>query len=328
VKKNLVDVLRCTQCGSGLALREARSEGGEVLEGALGCDNGHTYDVVRGILRMVKSDAYVGSFSFEWQRHNKTQLDREENGKSAQVFYHKAGLTPGFLKGKRVLDVGVGAGRFADVCQRAGADVVGIDLSYAVESAMQNVGHRQGANIVQADLFDLPFRDESFDLIYSIGVLHHTPDCKRAFQGLIRFLRPGGTIVIWVYNAHVWSPGSVLERVNSLWRSVTTRLPPRLLYLLCLGEVPLYYLRRIPGADQIMHLLLPGILYHAIPKTNDHPRLSEHVLDTFDWYSPTYQSKHTYPEVYGWFEQAGLKNIRVLPHPVGMSGEKRIAGHS
>ena len=87
----------------------------------------------------------------------------------------------------------------------------------------------------------------------------------------------------------------------------------------------MYFFRKIPWANKALHLAVPGIVYHAIPTANDHPRVSEHVLDTFDWYSPKYQSKHTYPEVFSWFEEAGLERIRVLPHPVGMSGRKPVA---
>ncbi|MCY2963627.1 MAG: hypothetical protein NT069_08265, partial [Planctomycetota bacterium] len=65
-----------------------------------------------------------------------------------------------------------------------------------------------------------------------------------------------------------------------------------------------------------------GVVYHAIPETNDSPDIKEHILDTFDWFSPTYQSKHTYPEVFSWFEEAGLEQMRCMPHPVGVSGKK------
>jgi len=84
----------------------------------------------------------------------------------------------------------------------------------------------------------------------------------------------------------------------------------------------LYFLKKIPGFEQLLQLILPGFVYHAIPKTNHHPMLREHILDVFDRYSPKYQPKHTYPEVFSWFEEAGLQGMRILPHPVGISGSK------
>lgn len=326
MKEALVNRLRCVDCTvGGLSLSAQRRDGDEVETGVLSCGRcGKDYRIVRGVPRMVEADAYACSFSFEWQLHRRTQIDTGESDKSARVFRRKTGLRLEDLAGKRVLDVGVGAGRFAEVVSRWGAEVVGIDLSLAVETAMENVGHRPNANIVQADLFNLPFETESFDIIYSIGVLHHTPECQKAFLSLIPYLRPGGTIAIWVYDGHNWSPGSLLETANRFWRSISTRLPHPILYTLCICELPFYFLRKIPGADLLMHLVLPGLLYHAIPRTNNHPRIKEHILDTFDWYSPKYQSKHTYPELFAWFEQCGLEQIRVLPHPVSMSGRKRV----
>lgn len=64
------------------------------------------------------------------------------------------------------------------------------------------------------NMFKLPFKDNIFDYIYSVGVLHHTPDCKKAFQKLPGLLKNGGEIAIWLYNAHNWQPGSLKERVN------------------------------------------------------------------------------------------------------------------
>jgi SAM-dependent methyltransferase len=315
-------------CGADrLSLLVDQDSDYEVLEGKLKCECGHCYQITRGVLRAVSSDSYVGNFSFEWQLHRKTQLDTAQSDHSYRAFCEKTGLDPDSFRGKTVLDVGVGTGRFADVLVRSGATVTGVDLSYAVETAMENVGRRAGVNIVQADLFKLPFAKQSFDLIYSVGVLHHTPDCKNAFRQLVPYLRPGGTIAIWVYDAHVWKPGSILETNNRILRALTTRLPSWLLYGVCLCELPLYALRKIRGFDTALHLLLPGLLYHAIPKFNDHPDVKEHILDVFDWYSPKYQSKHTYPEVFAWFEEAGLEKIRVLPFPVGVSGKMPRLSH-
>jgi SAM-dependent methyltransferase len=280
--------------------------------------------IERGILRAVANDDYTRNFSFEWQLHRKTQFDNLKRKKSEHQFFERTGLTGNDVSGKYVLDVGVGTGRFADVVERAGARVVGVDLSFSVETAMDNVGSRTDVNIVQADCRNLPLREESFDVIYSIGVLHHTPDARESFLNLSSYLRPGGIIAVWLYDGHIWSPGSSLEAVNRLWRSITTRLPSRLLYALCLMELPYYFLRKIPGFNKALHMALPGGLFHAIPPTNDHPRVSEHILDVFDWYSAKYQSKHTYPEVFRWFEEAGLENIRVLAQPVALSGRKPL----
>src|SRR5207237_8851005 len=87
------------------------------------------------------------------------------------------------------------------VARRWGARVGGVDLSLATEVAASNLTERS-ATFFQADVFNLPFAAESFDYIYSIGVLHHTPDCERAFKVLPALLKPGGKIAIWLYSVY------------------------------------------------------------------------------------------------------------------------------
>jgi len=274
-----------------------------------GCRCGHCrrgYALHGGIPRFVETEAYAGSFGFEWQRHRRTQLDAGPDGESERTFRQKTGFIPGELRGKLVLDVGCGMGRFAEVASRWGAEVVAVDLSLAVEAARENLADRPNVAVLQADCFALPFAPGTFDAIYSIGVLHHTPDCRAAFQTLVPLLKPGGTIAIWVYkHMRRWA------QVASVYRIVTTRLPHRLLHALCYAAVPLYHLHRIPKLGLVTQTLLP---------TSIHPRASWRVLDTFDWYSPRYQSMHSEEEVRGWFEAAGLLDVRLAEIPVAVRG--------
>ena len=106
-----------------------------------------------------------------------------------------------FFPGKKILDAGCGNGRFAYYAAKYGAEVWAIDLGPAVEVAQHNTQSRN-VHVVQADLHNPPFALESFDFIYSIGVLHHLPNPEAAFQNLLRFLKPGGVVQIYLY----WKP--------------------------------------------------------------------------------------------------------------------------
>lgn len=113
-------------------------------------------------------------------------------------------------RGKKVLEVGFGAGTDFIQWLRAGAIVSGVDLTL---EALENVRHRISAyqlpapeKIAVADAENLPFESNYFDLGYSFGVLHHTPDTWRAMQELVRIVRPGGEIKVMLYNRHsVWA---------------------------------------------------------------------------------------------------------------------------
>jgi ubiquinone/menaquinone biosynthesis C-methylase UbiE len=108
--------------------------------------------------------------------------------------------------GKRVLEVGFGAGTDFIQWLRAGAVVSGVDLT---EEALANLTHRiqvyglpSPECIKVADAENLPFETGSFDLGYSWGVLHHTPNTEKAVRELVRVVRPGGEVKIMLYNRH------------------------------------------------------------------------------------------------------------------------------
>jgi ubiquinone/menaquinone biosynthesis C-methylase UbiE len=105
-------------------------------------------------------------------------------------------------RGKRLLEVGVGAGtdhlRFA----RAGALCSGVDLSdVSLEATRRRLtAENLSSDLRVADAEELPFPDESFDVVYSWGVIHHTPDTRRAAREILRVLRPGARFCVMVYN--------------------------------------------------------------------------------------------------------------------------------
>ena len=279
--------------------------------------------MVNGVLRFVKGQEYAGSFGFQWHKHALTQLDTKHRRDSEIGFRNKTHFRQEDLNGKLVLDVGCGMGRFAEVASRWGAHVVGIDLSSAAEVAAANLADRPNVTILQADVFALPFALESFDYIYSIGVLHHTPSCERAFKSLPKLLKPEGKIAVWLYDSY-----SRWYRMTDMYRHVTHRLPPRLLHLLCHTAGPAYYVYKGLDSIPLAGKRLSSAFNFFFWMSRD-PDWHWRVLDTFDWYSPRYQSKHTYEEVFQWFEDSGLEKIRIFPDRIALQGTRRATqpGH-
>lgn len=101
-----------------------------------------------------------------------------------------------------VVDVGCGACRVARLVQRtSGARTVSVDLS--IES-LRGARKKNPDPLVNGDNLRLPLRSDSADLVVSNGVIHHTPDAQASFHELARITKPGGTLVVSVYNRHCW----------------------------------------------------------------------------------------------------------------------------
>jgi 2-polyprenyl-3-methyl-5-hydroxy-6-metoxy-1,4-benzoquinol methylase len=305
---DLQAILRCLKCGENL---ESDQAGGYACSACK-----RSYPNVNGIARFVDAQKYAASFGFQWHRYQKTQLDHDEIRESDRHFRMKTALRPEELEGKLVLDVGCGMGRFAEVATRWGARVVGIDLSAAAEVAAKNLSDREFVAF-QADVFSLPFALESFDIIYSVGVLHHTPDCEAAVKSLAKFLKPGGILAVWLYSGY-----NKWYRFSDFWRRYTHRMKPENLHAMLKVAVPLFYhlnrgLKRVP----VVGSPLAGAIHHVFP-VNRQKDPEARMLDTFDWYSPKYQSKHTYEQVFRWYEAMGMEDMHIGDFAIAVRGRK------
>jgi SAM-dependent methyltransferase len=243
--------------------------------------------VVAGVPRLSKQ-GYVASFGRQWNRY-----DVARPAADLAVFRAKTGMEPADFRGRLVLDAGCGGGRYSRLLAEAGVHVVGVDLSDAVDKAAALCAEFPCARIVQGDLLELPLRDSLFDAAFSIGVLHHTPDPRRAFARLASKVKPGGLLAVWLYRRNTWPQ----EGVNTALRAVTRRMPPRILEPFCAG---LGVLGGVPVVNKLLN---------KVVSFSSHPDWTLRVCDNYDWYAARYQSHHTLSELRQWFEQEGFIDL-------------------
>lgn len=234
MKPRLLDLLACPLCEGRLSLTETQRDGEEVVSGELRCGGcGRTYPVRDGVPRLLppelSSIKEKTSRAFGWQWREFVEMHPEYEEQFLD-WIHPIG--PEFFRDKLVMDAGCGIGRHAYYAARYGArDVIGMDLSVAVDTAYENTGKLPNVHIVQGDIYHPPFRRAEgggdFDFIYSIGVLHHLPDPRGGFESILRCVKPGGAIFAWVYGRE--NNALVHGFINPLRKNVTTKLPPPVL---------------------------------------------------------------------------------------------------
>ena len=318
MKLKLLDVLACPQCGGALTCTATETDdAGEVLEGRLGCaGDAHQFPIEKSIPRFVPRDNYAASFGYQWNRFKLEQID-SANGTnlSAQRFYAETGWTKDWLKGKWVLDAGCGAGRFLDVASDSDAEVVGLDISSAIDAARANLAGRSNVHFVQASIYEPPFRAGAFDGVYCIGVVQHTPNPQQTMRTLPHLLRSGGRIAITAYERKTFT----MLHSKYLLRPLTRRVKKTKLLAAIKALMPVLF----PLTDVLFRLPLAGRLFtFAIPVTNyvnersltRRQRYDWAVLDTFDMLSPQFDQPRTQQEVEDALRGEGVVEIKRLPN--------------
>ncbi len=251
---------------------------------------------------LIDQSRTKSAYGLQWNRFRiiRTEEDRV-------TFRNRTGLAPEDLDGKLVLDAGCGMGRYLRIAGESTARlIVGVDLSRAVVAARELTREFPRVSVVQGDLLRPPFAPGTFDLIYSLGVLDHTPDPRAAFLSLARLLKPGGRIAIWVYPRE----RPIVEGIMNAQRAISTRIPLGVLEPLCRISAPIGGLkRRLMGSRHWIIQRLGVAAHLATIGVSMHPDPEVRVCDTLDWYAPRYLSRHSAEEVAGWFAEAGLIEV-------------------
>ncbi len=240
MKNRLLEYLACPECGADIALLSvAKQDGIEILEGDLACKGcARHFPIVRGVPRFVKLEeieedkaATASSFGWEWQH-----FTQEDERYGEQMLGWIAPVKPEFFKDKVVLDGGCGKGRHMLLAAHWGArDVIGIDLSDAVESSFAATRGSENMHVIQADLCRLPLK-RVFDYAYTIGVIHHLLDPSVGFKSLASKVKPGGHFSVWLYGAE-----------NNRW--ITTIIDPlRTRFTSRMNRRALLHLSKLPTA--------------------------------------------------------------------------------
>jgi SAM-dependent methyltransferase len=289
------------------------------MEGMLACEKcAGQFPIARGIPRFASlsltADKAATAANFGWQWQHFTQHDDLYED---QFLDWIKPVDASFFRDKLVLEGGCGKGRHTQLAANWGAlDVIGVDLSDAVETAFAKTRHLENAHIVQADIYHFP-TPRIFDYAFSVGVLHHLPDPRQGFLSLASRVKSGGHLSAWVYGAenNEW----ITRWVDPLRERITSRLnksallqlskiPTALLY----GATKAVYgpLNRSPrGARLAQHLFYNDYLkvFSRFGWREQHTIVFDHLV------APTafYISR---PEFESWWHDASTRDVVIEWH--------------
>jgi uncharacterized protein YbaR (Trm112 family)/SAM-dependent methyltransferase len=315
----------------------------EITSGALSCkDCGVYYPILNGIPRMLTFPSEVAAihaklnsgwlrenvahfkapstspppgeqdvlrnFSAEWGGYKWTGDGywnvSTENALSCKRY--ELGLDKHRLRDKLVLEVGIGIGGTAHMLSRnEQCEIVGIDLGYAVDQARHYFGQNPLLHIVQASIFAPPFRTNTFDVVYSHGVLHHTYSTSAAFASVAPLAKElDGMLYVWLYShehEQVTQLRRILMSIERVVRPVLSRLPKGGQTAALLPTLPFYVLyqnllvRRKYGKE---HTAKYG--------------WNEALHAARDRLTPPFAHRHSYEEVAEWFRSAKFQYLEML----------------
>jgi uncharacterized protein YbaR (Trm112 family)/SAM-dependent methyltransferase len=243
------------------------------------------------------------SFSNEWVNYDWKpgaywNLSHEDMYRSMRILLD---LNHRPLTKKLVLEVGIGIGGIADYVSRSeDCEMIGVDLSYAVDAAQKHFGQNPLLHIMQASVFALPFQENKFDFVYSQGVIMHTYSTKAAFDRLARLPRVGGRLYIWVYSYYDEErtlERRILMKMEQLIRPVVWRLPEWIQTAALLPITPLYLIHQNLLARCHMAIVIKYGWREALHAARDR-------------FTPRFAHRHTEEEVCRWFSEAGYTELQ------------------
>lgn len=244
----------------------------------------------------------ISSFSREWLNYD---WDPEKYWRmSSSVMYQAMRFMLNLDKikifGKSVLEVGIGIGGLANsLAEQEKCELIGVDLGYAVDGAYKNFSNNLFFHIVQASAFRLPFASDSFDYVYSHGVLHHSSDPRLCFDNVSKLPKTGGNLYVWLYS-NTSENRNLLRKIIMLMEKVFRPLIwplPSFIQNVALFPLSLLYIFHqnfvLANKDKDMVKFSWREAYHAAR----------------DRFTPRYAFRYSEEELSSWFKSAGYSDL-------------------
>lgn len=300
----LLSILICPLCSSKF----------KYAKKGLVCSNKHQFPIVEDVPNLIpQMQDYKRteiSFSKEWGILKNDTPPNMENVR--KFFLNDFNINKKQIKNKFILEAGCGRGYLemavSEMLGKKGV-IVGLDMSTSILLANKKkyklTKNHEAAQYVRGNIDKPPFKKKSFDMIYSFGVLHHTPDTYNAFKSLLPLLKDNGKFFLGLYRKDRREDTRTVSMIYNS-RDLVNRLPLPMIYSVCFILAPL---AKVYAFFNTMTGRRP-----AFNKT-----IKEFRWSLFDHFSPQYAHRHTIEEVNGWFKELGFKTELKMDDRIGFA---------
>jgi SAM-dependent methyltransferase len=300
---------------------------GGIGSGTLACGGCPArYPVHDGVPRLLMDDGLVRrtreGFEYQWTQRQQGRAERRRvvYGYEIEPFMDwvagtfTAGLRSAPGGGAWLLDAGCGSAEKARALAQRFPEhqVVAMDQSGSVAVSARENADVPNLHFVQANVWFPPFAQATFRFVMSIGVLHHTPDTRRAFTSVAPLVAPGGDLLTWIYPLPGEDPfwAGLYRQRDRHFLGVAHRLPPRVTMAWCSAYVALFFpliVRFLKEQYRYNVKIFPASIYPARPSRWQLFRSS--VFLSFDNVMPTHQFRHGRDEVGAWYRECGFGEV-------------------
>lgn len=294
------------------------SEGVPWPDSQIRCSKGCLFEIDHGIPRFVSRDNYSSAFGLQWQRYQKTQLDSHTGQPLSRLRLERClGMPLNALRGKVVLEVGSGAGRFTELLIDKCEFLVSMDLSEAVDANIKNCSGQYPYLLIQADINTSPLPYRFFDVVVCLGVIQHTPSPEQTIASLAKHVKPGGLLVIdhYTYTNRLSAFGQFLTLRYPL-REILKRLNPELslkatIALTAVCDPIRKHTCKIGWLDRVACRFFPSNCYYtSYPQLDPDIIYEWNELDTHDTLTDYYKHFRSVEEIRSCLERLGFVDVQ------------------